>query len=237
MTNSVPRLVFLLLIALPLAASAQTPQQRLAREIYKELVEINTVTATGDTAAAAQAMAARLTSAGYADGDVRVFTPAARKGNLVARLRGSGAKRPILLVAHIDVVEARREDWTTDPFKLVEKDGYYYARGSGDDKFMAATWIATLIRLREEGYKGDRDLIVVLETDEEILDSNGVGITWLLKNQRALIDAEFALNEGAGVATRDGKGMTIGVQTSEKVFMNYRLEATNAGGHSSQPRH
>src|SRR2546421_9271093 len=128
MTNSVPRLV-LLLIALPLVASAQTPQQRLARDIYKELVEINTVTATGDTAAAAQAMAARLTSAGYPAGDVRVFTPALRKGNLVARLRGSGAKRPILLLAHIDVVEARREDWSSDPFKLVEKDGYFYARG------------------------------------------------------------------------------------------------------------
>lgn len=235
MTNSVPRLL-LLLIALPLAVWAQTPPQRLAREIYKELVEINTVTATGDTAAAAQAMAARLTSAGYAAGDVRVFTPAPRKGNLVARLRGTGAKRPILLVAHIDVVEAKREDWSTDPFKLVEKDGYFYARGSGDDKFMAAAFVANLIRYRQEGYRPDRDIILVLETDEEILDANGVGMSWLIKNHRDLLDAELALNEGAGVGVKNGKPLRNGLQTSEKVPANYRLEVKNPGGHSSLPR-
>jgi acetylornithine deacetylase/succinyl-diaminopimelate desuccinylase-like protein len=235
MTNSVAGLV-LLLIALPLVASAQTPQQRLARDIYKELVEINTVTATGDTAAAAQAMAARLTSAGYAAGDVRVFTPAPRKGNLVARLRGSGAKRPLLLLAHIDVVEARREDWSTDPFKLVEKDGYFYARGSGDDKFMAAAFVANLIRYRQEGYRPERDIILVLETDEEILDANGVGMSWLIKNHRDLIDAELALNEGAGVGLKKGKPLRNGLQTSEKVPANYRLEVKNPGGHSSLPR-
>src|SRR5438874_10145582 len=204
------------LLAAPLLAGAQSlsPQQRLARDIYKELVEINTVTATGDTAAAAQAMAARLTSAGYADGDVRVFTPAARKGNLVARLRGSGAKRPILLLAHIDVVEARREDWSSDPFKLVEKDGYFYARGSGDDKFMAAAFLANLIRYRQEGYRPERDIILVLETDEEILDANGVGMSWLIKNHRDLIDAELALNEGAGVGLKNGKPLRNGLQTS-----------------------
>src|SRR5438552_1216061 len=127
-----------LALALPLIAAAQTltPQQRLTREIYKELIEINTVTNTGDTAKAAEAMAARLRAAGFPADDVRVFTPAARKGNMVARLHGSGAKKPILLLAHIDVVEAKREDWSTDPFKLVEQDGYFYARGSGDDKFM-----------------------------------------------------------------------------------------------------
>ncbi|TMG73714.1 MAG: M20/M25/M40 family metallo-hydrolase, partial [Betaproteobacteria bacterium] len=235
MTDSVARLV-LLLIALPLVASAQTPQQRLARDIYKELVEINTVTATGDTAAAAQAMAARLTSAGYAAGDVRVFTPAPRKGNLVARLRGSGAKRPILLLAHIDVVEARREDWSSDPFKLVEKDGYFYARGSGDDKFMAAAFLANLIRYRQEGYRPERDIILVLETDEEILDANGVGMSWLIKNHRDLIDAELALNEGAGVGLKKGRPLRNGLQTSEKVPANYRLEVKNPGGHSSLPR-
>ena len=235
MTDSVARLV-LLLIALPLVASAQTPQQRLARDIYKELVEINTVTATGDTAAAAQAMAARLTSAGYAAGDVRVFTPAPRKGNLVARLRGSGAKRPILLLAHIDVVEARREDWSSDPFKLVEKDGYFYARGSGDDKFMAAAFVANLIRYRQEGYRPERDIILVLETDEEILDANGVGMSWLIKNHRDLIDAELALNEGAGVGLKKGRPLRNGLQTSEKVPANYRLEVKNPGGHSSLPR-
>src|SRR3954454_8474842 len=228
--------LFLILLALPLAAAAQTPQQRLARDVYKELVEINTVTATGDTAAAAQAMAARLKSAGFPADDVRVFTPAPRKGNVVARLRGSGAKRPILLVAHIDVVEARREDWTSDPFKLVEKDGYFYARGSGDDKFMAAAFVANLVRYKQEGYRPDRDIILALETDEEILDANALGIQWLLKNHRDLIDAEFALNEGGGVGLKDGKAIRNTVQTSEKVFVNYQLTVKDRGGHSSVPR-
>jgi len=228
--------LFLLLIALPLAAAAQTPQQRLARDVYKELLEINTVTATGDTAAAAQAMAARLKSAGLPADDVRVFTPAPRKGNLVARLRGTGAQRPILLVAHIDVVEARTEDWTSDPFKLVEKDGYFYARGSGDDKFMAAAFVANLVRYKQEGYRPARDIILVLETDEEILDADGVGMSWLIKNHRDLIDAELALNEGAGVGLKNGKPLRNGVQTSEKVPVNYRLEVKNSGGHSSLPR-
>src|SRR6266404_5446210 len=135
------------LIAAPFSAAAQTvtPNQQLAREIYKELVEINTVTPTGDTSKAAEAMAARLRAAGYSGADVQVFSPAPRKGNLVARLHGAGARKPILLMAHLDVVEARREDWSVDPFKLLEKDGYFYARGSGDDKFMAATFVANLI--------------------------------------------------------------------------------------------
>src|SRR5438067_11646064 len=177
------------LLAAPLLAGAQSlsPQQRLAREIYKELVEINTVTATGDTAKAAEAMAARLRAAGFPADDVRVFTPAPRKGNMVARLHGTGAKKPILLLAHIDVVEAKREDWTTDPFKLVEQDGYFYARGSGDDKFMAAVFVANLIRYRQEGYRPERDIIVALSTDEEIGDANKLGIQWLLQHQRPLI--------------------------------------------------
>src|SRR5438477_289228 len=227
----------LLLLAAPLLAGAQSlsPQQRLARDIYKELVEINTVTATGDTAKAAEAMAARLRSAGFPAGDVRVFTPAPRKGNLVARLRGSGAKKPIMRLAHIDGVEAKREDWSMDPFKLVEKDGYFYGRGTGDDKFMAAAFVANLIRYRQEGFTPNRDLIVVLSTDEEIGDANSVGIRWLLANHRELIDAEFALNEGAGVGLKNGKALRHGLQTSEKVPVNYRLEVKNAGGHSSLP--
>src|SRR5437763_4313172 len=236
MTNSVPRLVFLLLIALPLAASAQTPQQRLAREIYKELIEINTVTATGDTAKAAEAMAARLRAAGFPADDVRVFTPAPRKGNMVARLHGTGGKKRILLLARIDVVEAKREDWTSDPSKRVEQDGYFYARGSGDDKFMAAAFVANLIRYREEGYRAERDIIVALSTDEEIGDANALGIRWLIANQRNLIDAEFALNEGAGVGLKNGKPIRNGVQASEKNYVDYSLEVKNAGGHSSLPR-
>ena len=224
------------LLAAPVAlAQPITPEPQLAHDVFKELVEINTTTATGDTAQAADAMAARLRQAGFDPKDVHVFKPAPRKGNLVARLHGTGARKPIMLLAHIDVVPALASDWTTDPFKLVEKDGYYYGRGTGDDKYMAAAFVANMIRYKREGYRPDRDIILVLETDEEILDANGVGIRWLLKNQRPLIDAEFALNEGAGTALLEGKAIRIGLQTSEKVPMNLTLEVTNPGGHSSLP--
>jgi acetylornithine deacetylase/succinyl-diaminopimelate desuccinylase-like protein len=216
-------------------AQALTPQQQRAFDVYKELVEINTVTATGDTKQAAEAMAARLRAAGFAEGDVQVLSPAPRKGNLVARLRGTGARKPILLLAHLDVVPANREDWSFDPFKLTEQDGYYYARGSADNKFMAAAFVANMIRYKQEGYKPDRDIILALEADEEILDANALGIQWLLNNHRGLIDAEFALNEGAGVGLKDGKAIRNGVQTTEKVSVSYRLDVKNRGGHSSVP--
>jgi acetylornithine deacetylase/succinyl-diaminopimelate desuccinylase-like protein len=230
-------LVAALIAAAPasLRAETLTPQQQLAFDIYKELVEINTVTATGDTKQAAEAMAARLRAGGFAEADVQVFSPAPRKGNLVARLRGSGARKPILLLAHIDVVPANREDWSFDPFKLTEQDGYYYARGSGDDKFMAAAFVTNMIRYKQDGYKPDRDIILALETDEEILDANALGIQWLLKNHRDLIDAEFALNEGGGVGLKDGKAIRNSVQTTEKVSLSYRLDVKNRGGHSSIP--
>src|ERR1043166_3899796 len=214
-----------------LAAETLTPTQQLAFDVYKELVEIDTTTATGDTQRAAEAMAARLRAAGFAGDDVQVFSPVPRKGNLVARLRGTGKRKPILLLAHLDVVPARREDWSFDPFKLTEQDGYYYARGSSDDKYMAAAFVANMIRCKQEGYRPDRDIIVALETDEEILDANAVGIQWLLKNKRELIDAEFALNEGGGVALSRGKAIRNHVQTSEKVYLNYGLEVKNRGGH------
>ena len=223
------------LIACAAVAETLTPQQQFAYDIYKELVEINTVTATGDTAKAAEAMAARLRAAGFADGEVQVLQPAPRKGNLVVRLRGTGARKPILLLAHIDVVPANREDWSVDPFKLTEKDGYYYGRGTGDDKFMAAAFVTNMIRYKKEGYKPDRDIILALETDEEILDRNEVGIQWLLKHHRDLIDAEFALNEGGGVGLKDGKPIRNSVQTSEKVSVSFLLEVKNKGGHSSLP--
>lgn len=218
------------------ADGALKRHEQRARDIYQELVEINTVTATGDTARAADAMAARLIAAGFPREDVQVFKPAERKGNVVARMRGTGKLKPMILMAHIDVVEARREDWTTDPFKLIEKDGYFYGRGTGDDKFMAAAFVANLIRYKEEGWRGDRDLILVLETDEETLDVGAVGAQWLVKNHRNLLDAEFALNEGGGVGSRKGKVLRVGVQTSEKVPANYVLEVRNRGGHSSLPR-
>jgi acetylornithine deacetylase/succinyl-diaminopimelate desuccinylase-like protein len=219
----------------PAHADNLTARQQLAIDIYKELVEINTVTETGDTGRAADAVAARLRAAGFEGADVQVFKPAPRKGNLVARLRGTGARKPILLLAHLDVVEAKPEDWSTDPFKLVEKDGYFYGRGSGDDKYMAASFVANLIRYKQEDYRPDRDIIVALETDEEIIDADALGIQWLIKNHRDLIDAEFALNEGGGVGVKRGKPIRNSIQTSEKVSFSYRLGVTNKGGHSSVP--
>ena len=210
-------------------------QQQLARDIYQELVEINTSQSVGDTYKAAQAMAARLKAAGFADADVQTFQTAPKRGNLVARLHGTGKRKPILLLAHIDVVEALRADWSTDPYKLVEQDGYFYGRGTGDDKFMAATFVSTLIRYKQEGYKPDRDLILALTTDEEISDRNQYGINDLIKHHRDLIDAEFALNEGGGVALQDGKPRWVNLQTTEKLFQSYWLEVTDKGGHSSQP--
>lgn len=149
-------------------ADSLTRNQQLAHDIYKELTEIDATTATGDTKRAAEAMAARLKAAGFPDEDVHVFSPPPRKGDLVATLHGTGKRKPILLVAHLDVVPANREDWSVDPFKLTEQDGYFYARGSGDDKYMGASFITNLIRYKQEGFKPDRDIIVALETDEEL---------------------------------------------------------------------
>jgi acetylornithine deacetylase/succinyl-diaminopimelate desuccinylase-like protein len=219
----------------PAAAQQLTGHRQRALEIYKELVEINTVVGQGDTAQAAEAMAVRLRTAGFSGPDVQVLVSAPRKGNLVARLRGTGKRRPILLLAHIDVVNAKREDWSVDPFKLTERDGYFYGRGTTDNKYMAAAFVANLIRYKEEGYTPDRDIIVALETDEEIFDAYGVGIRWLLANHRPLIDAEFALNEGGRVGLKAGKPVWNSVQVSEKIVISYKLEARDKGGHSSLP--
>jgi len=209
------------------------PAQQLARDIFQQLIEINTTDSAGDCAAAAKAMAERLKAAGFPDDDVKVLGPHPRKGNLVARLRGTGARKPILLLAHIDVVEARREDWSFDPFKFLEQDGYYYGRGTSDDKAMAAIFIANLIRFKQEGFKPDRDIIVALTADEEGGDFNGV--EWLLKNHRPLVEAEFGLNEGGGGAVRNGKKLFNAVQASEKIYQSFLLEVKNKGGHSSRP--
>jgi acetylornithine deacetylase/succinyl-diaminopimelate desuccinylase-like protein len=219
----------------PIHAETIDDSKQLAFAIYKELVEINTVTATGDAGAAADAMAARLRAGGFGENDVQVFKPAPRKGNLVARLRGNGLRKPLLLLAHLDVVPAKREDWSFDPFKLTEQDGYLYGRGTSDDKFMAAGFVTSLIRYKQEGYKPDRDIILALETDEEILDANGLGIQWLLANHRDLIDAEFALNEGGNIGFKAGRPVRNSVQTSEKISIFYELEVKNRGGHSSLP--
>jgi acetylornithine deacetylase/succinyl-diaminopimelate desuccinylase-like protein len=231
-------LLLVLVTLLPVTTRAAVPPlddatRQQIRDIYKQLVEINTTDSIGNTTTAAEAMAARLKAAGFAASDLQVLGPDPRKGNLVARLRGTGQQKPLLLLAHLDVVEAKREDWSVDPFTLLEKDGYFYGRGTGDDKAMAAIWIATLIRFKQEGYVPNRDLIVALTADEEGGAFNGVA--WLLKEHRDLIDAEVALNEGGNGAARRGKYLYNGVGASEKVYVTFRLETRNKGGHSSVP--
>ncbi len=216
--------------------STRGPDEPLFRSIYKELVEINTTESGGDTAIAANAMAKRLLDAGLPADDVKVLSSGPRKGNLVARLRGTGAKKPVLLVAHMDVVEAKREDWDFDPFTLQEVDGYFRARGSIDDKAMASIFVANLIRYKSEGWRPDRDIILALTSDEELSDSAHDGMRWLLENHRALIDAEFAINEGGAGTLRDGKPVSANIQLAEKVYRSFRFEVKDPGGHSAQPR-
>src|SRR4051812_19798785 len=167
--------------------------QTLLRAIYQELVEINTTDSVGDTTKAAQAMATRLRTVGYSDKDIQILYPAGavKKGNLVARLHGTGAERPLLLLAHLDVVEARREDWTRDPFKLVEENGFFYGRGAADDKSMAAVFVEEMVRLKREGYRPNRDIILALTTDEELGGISEVnGVEFLLRAHKDLIDAD-----------------------------------------------
>ena len=223
------------------SAQPQAPEadRKLFREIYQELVEINTSDSVGDNTQAAQAMAARLKAAGFTDAEMQIVVPpgAPKKDNLVARLKGTGAKKPLLLLAHIDVVEAKREEWERDPFKLVEEGGYFYARGSVDDKAMASIFVANMIRYKKQNYKPDRDLILALTADEELgSTSKWNGANWLVKNNRELFDAEFGLNEGGGGELKNGKPLLQRVQAAEKVSVNFRVEAKNRGGHSSVPR-
>jgi acetylornithine deacetylase/succinyl-diaminopimelate desuccinylase-like protein len=217
-----------------LRAQSDDATNKLARDIYKQLIEINTTDSVGSTTVAAEAMAQRLHDAGYAADDVQVMGPNARKGNLVARLRGTGAQKPMLLICHLDVVEARREDWSMDPFQFIEKDGYFYGRGSGDIKDGDAILMTAMIRLKQEGFKPDRDIILALTADEEGGRSNGV--EWLIKNHRDLIDAEFILNPDAGDFELDqGKKLLVGVQAAEKLYQDFDVKVTNPGGHSSLP--
>jgi acetylornithine deacetylase/succinyl-diaminopimelate desuccinylase-like protein len=208
-----------------------------AHDIFKQLIEINTTDSIGSTTVAAQAMAKRLLDAGFPEADVVVIGPNDRRGNMVARYRGkAGSKlRPLLIIGHLDVVEARREDWSTDPFKFVEQDGYYYGRGTQDMKEADAIAVTDFIRLRKEGFVPNRDIILALTADEEGGKSNGVD--WLLKNHRDLIDAEFALNpDSGGVVTDHGKPQTVEFEATEKLYADYQVFATNPGGHSSLPK-
>jgi acetylornithine deacetylase/succinyl-diaminopimelate desuccinylase-like protein len=234
-------------IALPASAQTRTPiytpgkltpNQQRAHDIYKELIEINTGMKTGNVTPAAQAMAKRFRDAGIPDSDIFVGGPRPDKFNVVARIHGNGSsgRKPLLLLAHIDVVEALKADWSPDldPFVFTERDGYYYGRGTADDKAMASIFAANAIRMVREHIVPNRDVIVALTADEEGGGSNGVD--WLLKNHPQLVDAAFVLNEGGGGTLRNGKPLLNSVQATEKVTTNIVLRATNRGGHSSVPR-
>jgi acetylornithine deacetylase/succinyl-diaminopimelate desuccinylase-like protein len=225
----------------PLPAGAAAPlspdaYQQLARQLLEELVAINTTASTGNETEAAEAMKRHLVAAGFPEEDLFVGGPDPRQGNLVARLRGRRSDlKPILLLSHIDVVEADPADWTLPPFELIERDGVFYGRGTADDKDESAIHVANLIRMKQEGYVPERDIIVALTADEEGGGANGV--RWLLENHRELIDAEYALNEGGGgLLDESGKRISNAVQASEKKFGNLTVEAVNPGGHSSRPR-
>ena len=210
----------------------------LAHDIFKQLIEINTTDSVGNITTAAQALAQRFLAAGFPAADVLVAGPEERKKNLVVRLRGSGRQRPVLLIGHLDVVEARSEDWSTDPFKLIEKDGYFYGRGTLDMKSGDAIMAAALLRLKQEGYRGTRDLILALTADEENGCCNGV--EWLTRNHRDLIDAEFVLNHdglvGYSITSEHGVPEEFALSATEKMYADYQLAVTNRGGHSSLPR-
>lgn len=223
--------------------AASTPHEKLAREIYQELVNTNTVRGVGSTTVAARAMAKRFIDAGFPSEDVKVLIPPAdsTKGNLVVRYHGRGgakAQKPLLLLAHLDVVAALRSDWPRDPFTLVEENGFFYGRGSADDKAMAAIFVSNLLQYKAEGWRPSRDLILALTADEEGGDTNGV--EWLIKEHKDLIDAAYTINEGGGGTLR-GEGANVqplfnSIQAAEKVPENYTLTVTNVGGHSSVPR-
>ena len=220
------------------AAPALRPDQVEFRALYKELVETNTTLSSGSCTLAAERMAVRLKAAGFRDDQLQIlFTSDHPKdGSLVAVYPGTSKKlKPMLLLAHIDVVEAKRSDWVRDPFTLIEENGYFYARGAADDKSQAAIWTDTLIRFAKAGYKPRRTIKMALTCGEETSGAFN-GAEWLAKNKRDLIDAEFALNEGGG-GRSDGKGKLLvqTIQVGEKAYQDFTLTTTNPGGHSSQP--
>ncbi|HEY6823704.1 MAG TPA: M20/M25/M40 family metallo-hydrolase [Steroidobacteraceae bacterium] len=221
--------------ALAVAAEGHSASNALARELLEQLVAINTTdTPRGNVTTAAEAMAQRLRSAGFAAEDIQVLGPNERKRNLVVRLRGSGQHAAVLLIGHLDVVEARREDWSSDPFQLVEKDGYFYGRGTLDMKGPDAIMLAALIRLKHERFRPARDITLALTADEEGGGANGV--EWLLRHHRQLIGAQFVLSgDDYSVLTENGKPLFFKLVASEKVYADFQLRVTNKGGHSSEP--
>jgi acetylornithine deacetylase/succinyl-diaminopimelate desuccinylase-like protein len=206
----------------------------LARSIFQELIEINTTDSVGNVTTASEAMARRFRAAGFPESDLALLGPNARKKNLVVRFHGTGQHTPVLLIGHLDVVEARREDWTTDPFEFVEKDGYFYGRGTQDMKDGDAIMVTTLLRMKKEGFRPNRDIILALTADEEGGSANGVD--WLLQHHRDLVEAEFVLNhDGSSVVSDHGKPLYYELDGTEKVYGDYQLMVTNPGGHSSLP--
>jgi len=216
-------------------AAADAASNKLAREVFKQLIEINTTDSIGNVTTASEAMAKRFRDAGFPAQDVVVLGPTEKKKNVVVRLHGTGKHKPVLLIGHLDVVEANREDWTVDPFKFTEKDGYFYGRGTSDMKGDDAIMVASLLRMKQEGYRPDRDIILALTADEEGGCCNGPD--WLLKNHRDLIDAAFVINtDGWSVLTEKGVPKMFRLGATEKVYGDYQLSVTNKGGHSSEPR-
>src|SRR5215467_209374 len=230
----VPSLAMFLVVATCGLAQDGAATRQLSHDIFKELIDINTTDSIGSVTAASEAMAKRLRDAGFPAEDVQVLGPNERKKNMVARLHGTGKHKPVLLIGHLDVVEARREDWTTDPFQFIEKDGFFYGRGTEDMKEGDALLVETFLRLKREGFMPDRDLILALTADEEGGDFNGVA--WLVKEHRDWIEAEYCINlDGGEFEKRKGKRVLAGLQTGEKVYADFQLETTNPGGHSSVP--
>jgi len=218
----------------PLHAQTTAEIDREARAIFQQLIEINTTDSVGNVTFASEAMAKRFLDAGFPAKDVLVAGPHDRKKNLVVRLRGTGQRAPILFNGHLDVVEARREDWSTDPFQFIERDGYFYGRGTRDMKSGDAILVMSFLRLKREGYQPDRDLILALTADEEGGDFNGVD--WLLKEHKEWVDAEYCINLDGGEFERlNGKAVLAGLQASEKVYADFQFETTSVGGHSSVP--
>jgi acetylornithine deacetylase/succinyl-diaminopimelate desuccinylase-like protein len=209
--------------------------RKMSYDIFKQLIDINSTDSVGSVTAASEAMAQRFRDAGFADADIQILGPNDRKKNLVVRLHGTGKYKPLLLIGHLDVVEAHREDWTTDPFNFVEKDGFYYGRGTQDMKDGDAIMVTTLICFKKEGYTPDRDIILALTADEEGGKSNGVD--WLLRNHRDLVDAEIVFNpDGGGILSDHGKPVMMTADATEKLYADFQLSETNPGGHSSLPR-
>jgi acetylornithine deacetylase/succinyl-diaminopimelate desuccinylase-like protein len=220
--------------SLPARTQGQDQTKQLAHNIFKQLIEINTSDSVGNVTTAAEAMAKRLRDGGFPEGDIQVAGPNERKKNLVARFRGTGQRQPILFIGHLDVVEALRSDWTIDPFEFIEKDGYFYGRGTQDMKSGDAILVTNFIRLKKEGYLPDRDLILALTADEEGGSFNGVD--WLLREHRDWMDAEYCINLDAGEFEKDkDKRLLAGIQASEKVYVDFQFESLNPGGHSSVP--